>query len=84
MFSLINYLLYSSTVSYFIINLFQVYAHKEIDARIKYQHALRDYSIFQSIKCNGKFDYRIFERVDQICNDCFTLFQESKLYAQCR
>ncbi|KAF7988474.1 hypothetical protein HCN44_001047 [Aphidius gifuensis] len=88
MFSRINYWLYSSIFGYFIINLFlknvtQVCARKEIDPSIKYQQALRDYSIFQSIKCNGKFDYRVFERIDRICYDCFNLFQEPRLYSQC-
>lgn len=39
---------------------------------------------FYDISCKGIYDKTIFARVDQICEDCYSLFRAAKLHTLCR
>ncbi|XP_039758969.1 CHH-like protein isoform X2 [Pararge aegeria] len=39
---------------------------------------------FFNLQCKGVYDAAIFARLDRICDDCYNLFREPKLYNLCR
>lgn len=57
---------------------------KKIDLQAEYNIAVDDYEIFQSLECNGTFNYKIFAKVDKICKDCQNLLKDHPIKSQCR
>ena len=39
---------------------------------------------FRQIQCNGTYDVSMFARLDRLCEDCYNLFREPKVYMRCR
>ncbi|KAF7988473.1 hypothetical protein HCN44_001046 [Aphidius gifuensis] len=57
---------------------------KIAEVKAKYDRAINDYKIFQSLKCNGRFHYQVFARVDKICTDCQNVYMKHPVQSQCR
>ncbi|XP_035791781.1 ion transport peptide-like [Anopheles albimanus] len=47
-------------------------------------HTIAKRSSFFDIECKGQFNKQIFYRLDRICEDCYSLFQEPQILSFCK